>query len=106
MVLQNGDSANGDDELQGWSVDTSEKAVKSRMEKLTDGATALALTDDLEKSSSERLDIFYKFVEVSKNSLLCFLICFEILRISRRRVDLLVWLPLCPRSRLRPRDLT
>ena len=64
-VLQNGDSANGDHDLQGWSVDTSEEAVKSRMEKLTDGASALALTNDVEKTSSERLDIFYKFVEVS-----------------------------------------
>lgn len=71
MVLQNGDSANGDDMLEGWSVDTSEQAVKSRMEKLTDGASALALTDDLEKSSSERLDIFYKFVEVSCAKIHC-----------------------------------
>ena len=45
-------------------MDTSEEAVKSRMENLSDGVSALALTDDLEKSSSERLDIFYKFVEV------------------------------------------
>lgn len=65
MLLQNGKSRSEEKDLEGWSVDTSEEAVKSRMEKLTEGASVLALNNDLEKSSSERLDIFYKFVEVS-----------------------------------------
>ena len=58
---QNGDDPGDDD----WSVDTSEAAVKARMENLTDQATSLALTSDLEKKTNERVDIFYKFVEVS-----------------------------------------
>jgi len=45
-------------------VDTSQEAVKARMENLSDQASALALHDDLEKTSGERVNIFYKFVEV------------------------------------------
>ena len=45
-------------------MDTSKAAVKARMENLTDTANALALNDDLEKSPQERLDLFFKFVEV------------------------------------------
>ena len=69
--LQNGGSHAEESLLEDnddWSVDTSKEAVKSRMEKLTEGATSLALSDDLEKSSSERLNIFYKFVEVCVNA--------------------------------------
>ena len=47
-----------------WSVDTSEAAVKQRMEDLSSQATNLALTSDLEKSASERVNMFFKFVEV------------------------------------------
>lgn len=45
-------------------MDTSEAAVKQRMEDLSTQATNLALTSDLEKSASERVDMFFKFVEV------------------------------------------
>ncbi len=45
-------------------MDTSKAAVKARMENLTDTANALALNDDLDKSPQERLDLFFKFVEV------------------------------------------
>lgn len=48
---------------EDWSVDTSETAVKDRMKKLTDQASALTITSDLEKTSAERVDLFYKFVE-------------------------------------------
>ena len=34
------------------------------MEDLSDQAFALTLTSDLEKTSFERIDIFFKFVEV------------------------------------------
>lgn len=45
-------------------MDTSEAAVKQRMEDLSSQATNLALTSDLEKSVSERVNLFFKFVEV------------------------------------------
>ena len=45
-------------------MDTSETAVKDRMKNLTDQASALTITSDLEKTTSERVDLFYKFVEV------------------------------------------
>ena len=48
-----------------WSVDTSAEAVKARMEDLSSQATNLALTSDLEKSSSERVNMFFKFAEVA-----------------------------------------
>lgn len=50
-----------------WSMDTSKEAVKARMEDLSEGVTALALTDDLEKSSAQRMELFDKFVEGVKN---------------------------------------
>ena len=56
-------------------MDTSETAVKDRMKKLTDQASALTITSDLEKTSAERVDLFYKFVEVRKCGLgvtICF----------------------------------
>ena len=46
-------------------MDTSKEAVKARMEKLTDGAAVLTVVDDLEKPIHERMDMFFKFVEVS-----------------------------------------
>ena len=58
---QNGTDANGTDD---WSVDTSQEAVKARMENLSNQASALTLHDDLEKTSGERVNLFYKFVEV------------------------------------------
>ena len=53
-----------DDDDEDWSVDTSEAAVKARLENLTDGANALTLNDDLEKSVTDRLNMFFEFVEV------------------------------------------
>lgn len=36
------------------------------MEELSDAAKQMAFTDDLEKTQEERLNMFYKFVEVRK----------------------------------------
>merc|ERR1739838_175423 len=48
--------------LDGWSVETSEEAVASRMKEITAGAETLALNNDLEKTALERAEILYKFV--------------------------------------------
>lgn len=55
--------AGGDEE---WSVDTSEEAVKQRMEDLSSQATNLALTSDLEKSSPDRINMLFEFVKSLK----------------------------------------
>ena len=54
---------NGDDD--DWGEDFSEEAVKQRMEELSGAAKGLALTDDLEKTDKDRMDIIYKLVKVS-----------------------------------------
>ena len=45
-------------------MDTSEEAVKARTENLSDHISALALSGDAELSSNQRVDKFYKFVDV------------------------------------------
>lgn len=52
------------DDDDDWGEDFSEDAVKQRMEELSDAAKGLAMTDDLEKSPQERLDMFFQFVKV------------------------------------------
>ena len=51
-----------DDDAQ-WAVDVSEEAVRARMQDLTDGAKGMTISEDLEKSEKERMDIFYKLVK-------------------------------------------
>lgn len=55
--VDNGDEADGDD--KGWTVDVSEEAVRARMQDLTEGAKSMTISDDLEKTEKERMDIFY-----------------------------------------------
>jgi translation initiation factor 5 len=57
----------GSEEEEEWSVDTSEAAVKQRMENLSSQATNLALTSDLEKSSQDRVNMLFDFVKSLKD---------------------------------------
>lgn len=57
----NGEGADEDD--KGWTVDVSEEAVRARMQDLTDGAKNMTISDDLEKTEKERMDIFYVMVK-------------------------------------------
>ncbi|CAG9761972.1 unnamed protein product [Ceutorhynchus assimilis] len=61
--LDNG-GAGEDNDDKGWTVDVSEEAVRARMQDLTDGAKCMTISDDLEKTEKERMDIFY--VQVKK----------------------------------------
>nr|CAG4651805.1 EOG090X05QT [Triops cancriformis] len=54
---------NGKEDDDDWGEDVSEAAVKARMEDLTSGAKGLTISDDLEKTEKERVDIFYDFVQ-------------------------------------------
>jgi translation initiation factor 5 len=64
--FSNGKSYDDDDD--DWAVDTSEDAVAKRMEILTEGAKVLTLTDDLEKTQQERLELLFQFVKRMKDN--------------------------------------
>ena len=53
-----------------WGEDVSEDAVKQRLDEISGAARSMTLSDDLEKTQSERVNIFYDFVKVSA-SLYC-----------------------------------
>lgn len=55
---------NADDE-DDWCEDTSDAAVQARLEAISGAAKTITISDDLEKSPQERIDMFYSFVKVS-----------------------------------------
>nr|CAG4643940.1 EOG090X05QT [Lepidurus arcticus] len=57
------DPNGGKEDDDDWGDDVSEAAIKRRMEALTSGAKGLTISDDLEKTEKERVDIFYDFVQ-------------------------------------------
>lgn len=59
----NNDDDFGDDDDEDWSADVSEEAVKKRQKDLTSGVANLAMNDDLEKTETERINIFHDFVK-------------------------------------------
>lgn len=59
---------NDDDDDVNWTVDTSEEAVRARMQDLTDGAKNMTVSDDFDKTEKERLDIFYELVKKKRDS--------------------------------------
>ena len=79
VVLQEGKSSakkntsHDDGDEEEWSVDTSEDAVKARMEKMSNGVATLTMHSDLEKTSAERVDLFYKFSKVNTVEVVCIL---------------------------------
>lgn len=61
------DAVDGDDDGD-WAEETTEEAQRRRMEEISEHAKGLTLTDDLEKSLEERVNIFYNFVKEKKDS--------------------------------------
>uniref|UniRef100_T1D408 Eukaryotic translation initiation factor 5 n=1 Tax=Psorophora albipes TaxID=869069 RepID=T1D408_9DIPT len=59
---------NGEDDDVNWTVDTSEEAVRARMQDLTDGAKNMTVSDDFDKTEKERLDIFYEMVKKKRDA--------------------------------------
>ncbi|XP_014239812.1 eukaryotic translation initiation factor 5 [Cimex lectularius] len=57
-----------EEEEEEWAVDVSEEAVRARLQDLTEGAKNLTMTEDLEKTEKERMDMFYGVVKLRKDS--------------------------------------
>lgn len=49
-------------------MDVSEDAVRARMLDLTDGAKNMTISDDLEKSEKERINIVYNMIKVKRDA--------------------------------------
>ncbi|KAI4888319.1 hypothetical protein NFI96_017625, partial [Prochilodus magdalenae] len=62
------DAVHGDDDDEDWAEETTEEAQRRRMEEISDHAKNLTLTEDLEKTLEERVNIFYNFVKQKKES--------------------------------------
>lgn len=60
-LAEDGDDAN-------WAVDVSEEAVRARLQDLTEGAKGMTISDDLDKTEKERMDIFYKLVKCRRDA--------------------------------------
>lgn len=54
-----------------WGEDTSEEAVRRRMEALSGGLGGLVIDNDLDKPEVERINIFHQFVK-QKIQVLCY----------------------------------
>lgn len=59
---------NKDENDDDWGEDFSEEAVRERMQELSIAAKQMAFTDDLEKTQEERLNMFYKFVVLKRET--------------------------------------
>lgn len=57
-------SSQGDDDDDDWGEDTTEEAQRRRMDEISDHAKVLTLTDDLERTIEERVNILFDFVKV------------------------------------------
>uniref|UniRef100_A0A8C2KF15 Eukaryotic translation initiation factor 5 n=2 Tax=Cyprinus carpio TaxID=7962 RepID=A0A8C2KF15_CYPCA len=57
-----------DDDDGDWAEETTEEAQRRRMEEISEHAKGLTLTEDLEKSLEERVNIFYNFVKFCHNN--------------------------------------
>jgi len=63
----NDDEDWGDDDDTEWIEDTSEEAIAKRaQEQLTSGISGLVIDSDMDKSEEERINIFFKFVQIKK----------------------------------------
>lgn len=54
----------GDDDDEDWAEETTEEAQRRRMEEISDHAKNLTLSEDLEKTLEDRVNMFYNFVKV------------------------------------------
>ncbi|XP_057666631.1 eukaryotic translation initiation factor 5-like [Diorhabda carinulata] len=57
-----------EDDQTEWAIDVTEEAIKARMQDLSDGVKNMTISDDLDKSEKERMDIFYNMVKAKRDS--------------------------------------
>lgn len=57
-----------DEDDANWAVEISEEAVRARLQELTDGAKGMTITDDLEKTEKERMDLLYEFSKIRRDA--------------------------------------
>ncbi|XP_048852739.1 eukaryotic translation initiation factor 5-like isoform X2 [Brienomyrus brachyistius] len=62
------DVVDGDDDDDDWAEETTEEAQRRRMEEISNHAKNLTLSDDLDKTLEERVNLFYSFVKQKKDS--------------------------------------
>ncbi|XP_072558758.1 eukaryotic translation initiation factor 5-like isoform X2 [Paramormyrops kingsleyae] len=62
------DVVDGDDDDDDWAEETTEEAQRRRMEEISSHAKNLTLSDDLDKTLEERVNLFYNFVKQKKDS--------------------------------------
>lgn len=60
--------ADENDDDGNWAVEVSEEAVRARLQELTDGAKGMTITDDLEKTEKERMDLLYEFIKTRRDA--------------------------------------
>uniref|UniRef100_A0A8C2GJS8 Eukaryotic translation initiation factor 5 n=1 Tax=Cyprinus carpio TaxID=7962 RepID=A0A8C2GJS8_CYPCA len=61
------DVVDGEEDDDDWAEETTEEAQRRRMEEISDHAKNLTLSEDLEKTLEERVNIFYNFVKFCHN---------------------------------------
>uniref|UniRef100_A0A4W4F5I6 Eukaryotic translation initiation factor 5 n=1 Tax=Electrophorus electricus TaxID=8005 RepID=A0A4W4F5I6_ELEEL len=61
------DAVDGDDDDEDWAEETTAEAQRRRMEEISEHAKGLTLSDDLEKTLEERVNMFYNFVKFCHN---------------------------------------
>lgn len=57
-----------DEDDGNWALEVSEEAVRARLQELTDGAKGMTITDDLEKTEKERMDLLYEFIKTRRDA--------------------------------------
>ncbi|KAJ3613202.1 hypothetical protein NHX12_019453 [Muraenolepis orangiensis] len=60
------DAVDGDEDDGDWAEETTHEAQRRRMEEISDRAKNLTLSEDLEKTLEERVNLFYNFVKERK----------------------------------------
>lgn len=57
-----------DEDDGNWAAEVSAEAVRARMQELTDGAKGMTITEDLEKTEKERMDLLYEFSKIRRDA--------------------------------------